>query len=129
MWTGRKLPPPQAPACQPLFLSYDIFVYIPTTPPDPTGASLVGRQNQPCFYFIAKVSLKPAQPLRGKCVQPFLNFLSLVLPSCVTGMSPDKPPEGQHDPQQEGLPGLAGEQGCRQLHTDFCSRCSPSFSE
>lgn len=101
--TGRKLPCPQAPTSQTLLLSHEILLDIAAAPPDPAGI----LSNERFF-------LLPAQLLSGKSVEPsFLNFLSLLLPSCVTGLSPNS----------TKLERAAG----KQLQKNFCSFCSPSF--
>lgn len=88
----RKLPPPQAPTCQTLLLSHDILLDITTAPPDLAGRLIGGRAEWTLLLFHMKgFSLGQHGFLVGRVYSPsFLDFLSLTLPSCVTGLSPDK---------------------------------------
>ena len=88
----KKTTPSPTPTCQTLLLSHNILIDITTAPPDPAGILIGGRAGwAPLLFHMKGFSLGQHSFLVGRVYSPsFLNFLSLMLPSCVTGLSADK---------------------------------------
>lgn len=126
---GRKLPPPQAPMCQTLLLSHDILPDITAAPPDPAGSLIGGRIEWTLLLFHTKgFSLGRHSFLAGREYSPsFLDFLSLMLPSCVTRLRLDKLHRSSRELQCRERPALLPTAGSASRKAGSCIKISAHF--